>query len=91
MASKIDRIAYTFDPKHSEVMAVCCSDGRYIRALEEFLLTRGINGHDLIALPGGPARLHRESNSYTDLSVSTDFPALNRIVVIRRMNTPCCH
>lgn len=61
-----------FAAEHSNVLAVCCSDGRYIRALEAFLSGRGIDGHDLMAFPGGPGRLCRESASYTDASVFLD-------------------
>ncbi len=66
------RVRYRFDPHHPEVAAICCSDGRYIRALEEYLAARNIDGHDLMALPGGAAQLCRESASYTSVSVYTD-------------------
>lgn len=65
-------VRYGFDAHHPEELAICCSDGRYIRALEEYLGAKGIDGHDLMALPGGVAQLCRESSSYTSVSVYND-------------------
>ena len=65
-------VQYPVDTEKPEVATVCCCDGRYIRATEQFLFVQGINNHDILALPGGPALLCMETAFIFELSVVTE-------------------
>jgi hypothetical protein len=45
-----------YDAEHVPTMVVCCSDGRFIEATQDFLRSRGLSRYDLVAIPGGIAQ-----------------------------------
>jgi hypothetical protein len=59
----VHHIPIPFDPAYPRVLAVCCSDGRYIEAVGRFLAGQGVVRHDLLALPGGPGVLCQQTAS----------------------------
>jgi hypothetical protein len=61
-----------FSHTYLDVLAVCCSDGRYIEAVNTFLESRGIPKHDLLAFPGGPGHLCRDTASYSECADMLD-------------------
>jgi hypothetical protein len=44
-----------YDATHVPTMVVCCSDGRFVEATQDFLRSQGLGRHDLMAIPGGIA------------------------------------
>jgi len=44
-----------YDASHVPTIVVCCSDGRFIEATQDFLRSQGLGRHDLMAMPGGMA------------------------------------
>lgn len=72
MAKKTITVDYPFESVKPDVLAICCSDGRYIRAIEHFLFARKIDCHDLICFPGGPARFCHETASIFEVSFSNE-------------------
>ncbi len=72
MSTQIIPVKYPYQPHHSDILAICCADGRYIRAMGEFLKTQAIDAHDFICLPGGAACLCAESASYAEVMFTAD-------------------
>jgi len=72
MAARTHTVKCPFDPRKPATLAICCSDGRYIRAIEQFLFSQGVDDHDLICLPGGPARICHECASIFEVSVAME-------------------
>ncbi|HEY3324898.1 MAG TPA: hypothetical protein VGP72_30880 [Planctomycetota bacterium] len=70
--SRVHFVRRPFEDARPGVLSVCCSDGRYIDAIEEFLFAQGTACHDLLAFPGGPARLCMEHASIFEVSVATE-------------------
>lgn len=78
------QIPYAND--YPDILAICCSDGRYIEAIGRFLEEQQVPRHDLLALPGGPAALCRATGSYNETSVLMDaFDLLVRSHKTRRV------
>jgi len=46
-----------YDAAHVPTMVVCCSDGRFVEATQDFLRSQGLNRYDLVAIPGGLAQV----------------------------------
>jgi hypothetical protein len=55
MGPKSHHLNVAFHDDYPRELVVCCSDGRYVEAVGEFLARQGIARHDLIGCPGGPA------------------------------------
>jgi len=72
MAKNTTTVEYPYEAVKPRVLVVCCSDGRYIRAVEHFLFAREIDCHDLICFPGGPARFCHETASIFDVSFANE-------------------
>jgi len=72
MSATAHKVKYPFDEQKPSTLAICCSDGRYIRAIEQFLFTQGVDSHDLLCLPGGPARICHECASIFEVSVAME-------------------
>jgi len=70
--STTHKIPLAYSPKYLDVLAVCCSDGRYIEAVGKFLDAKGVPQHDLLAFPGGPGTLCRDTASYAECSGMLD-------------------
>jgi carbonic anhydrase len=70
--TKEHKIAIPFAEHYPDTLAICCSDGRYIEMVGKYLEERGVARHDLIALPGGPAVLCRETASAGESMHSRD-------------------
>jgi hypothetical protein len=66
----------SFVAEHPHAIALSCSDGRFTRAVEELLESRGHARLDTVTLPGGPALLDVWSASFSDneaLAKGTSF------------------
>ena len=72
MSAGTHKVKYPFDAQKPETLVICCSDGRYIRAIEQFLFAQGVDNHDLMCLPGGPARVCHECASIFEVSVAME-------------------
>jgi hypothetical protein len=55
--SQIEDIDVPFCPDPARVLVLCCCDGRFIDAVEQYLADVDMEMHDLVAFPGGPANL----------------------------------
>lgn len=65
-------IAIPFEAAYADVLAVCCSDGRFIEAVGRFLEDRDVARHDLLAWPGGPGMLCAGTAGVYERKVATD-------------------
>ena len=78
-----------YHPERATTLVVGCCDGRYLRAMERFLKRRGIDLHDLVTMPGGPARLCFETAPFLEyqdtleaIELMVDLHGTRRIVLI---------
>ncbi|MFN7975624.1 MAG: carbonic anhydrase [Acidobacteriota bacterium] len=54
---KTRSIHVPFTPAGARTLVVGCCDGRYLKAMRHALQEEGVELHDLVTMPGGPARL----------------------------------
>lgn len=76
------RVSAPYHADPASVLVMICCDGRYIDAVAEFLRGSGIDRHDLIALPGGPALLCHEAASFLEFQAARD--ALDLMLPLHR-------
>ncbi len=59
-----------WSPARPETLVVCCSDGRWHEAVEEFVRDQVSERADMYAVPGGPAGFSLWSSSFDEAKVS---------------------
>ncbi len=58
MSDHVFESAAHFDLEHAGVIVLCCSDGRFREALDEFLHEHlGLSRYDRLVIPGGPGAM----------------------------------
>ena len=58
MSDLVFESAADFDPEHVRALVLCCSDGRFREALDEFLHEHlGLSRYDRLVIPGGPGAM----------------------------------
>lgn len=55
-----------FHPAGARTLVVGCCDGRYLEAMRIALQDDGVPFHDLVTMPGGPARLCYQTASFLE-------------------------
>ncbi len=58
-----------FDEVFSDIIVVCCSDGRVLMQTVDFLNSRNINA-DIYAVPGGPLIFAKMVETFQDSSIA---------------------
>ncbi len=58
MSSHVFESAARFEPEHAGVLVLCCSDGRFREAVDDFLHEHlGLSRYDRLVIPGGPGAI----------------------------------
>ena len=58
MASHVFESAAHFEPEHARTLVLCCSDGRFREAVDDFLHEHlGLTRYDRLVMPGGPGAI----------------------------------
>ena len=58
MPSQVFESAAHFETEHARVLVLCCSDGRFREAVDDFLHEHlGLTRYDRLVMPGGPGAI----------------------------------